>query len=436
MTQRPNFIFIMADDLGYADLGCTGARAAVSPNLDRLAADGLLFTHGYANSPVCSPTRFALITGRWQYRLRGAAEEPLTARFRGDKIVGLPPVHPTLPSLLRDAGYRTGLVGKWHLGYAPHFGPLKSGYEVFFGPMAGAVDYFNYTANSGKRDLWEGETPAEDQGYLTDALSARAVRFIEETSVDQPFLLSVHYTAPHWPWETREDHAESERIAGRINHVDGGSLATYHRMIHHMDEGIGQLLAALENKGVAQNTVVIFTSDNGGERFSDNWPFVGQKMDLLEGGIRVPLIARWPARIRAGGVSSTPTMTMDWCATLLDAAGVAPHPEYPLDGISLLPLFDDPAWDPQRRLYWRMLHRHQAALRDGVWKYLVMDGNEYLFDLSQDERERANLAKREPERLAIMRAQWQEWVETMPPIPNDAQASLAFEDADLPRATH
>lgn len=433
--RRPNFLFILADDLGYADLGCTGARAPVSPNLDRLASDGMLFTHGYANSPVCSPTRFALITGRWQYRLRGAAEEPMTGRFRGDKVVGLPPEHPTLPSLLHDAGYRTALVGKWHLGYPPHFGPLKSGYQEFFGPLSGGVDYFSYTSSAGTPDLWDGETPAGDHGYLTDALSDRAVRFIESVE-EAPFLLSLHYTAPHWPWETREDRAESERIGGRISHVDGGSLATYQRMIQQMDEGIGRVMAALESRGLANDTLVVFTSDNGGERFSDNWPFVGQKMDLLEGGIRVPLIARWPARIRAGSTTATPAITMDWCATLLAAAGVAPHPEYPLDGLSLLPLFTDPTWEPQRRLYWRMLHRRQAALRDGRWKYLAMDGHEYLFDLAADERERANLAQLQVQRLAAMREAWAEWNARLPAIPPEARATLVFSDADIPRPSH
>ena len=436
-TRRPNFIFILADHLGYADLGCTGARGPISPNLDRMAAQGLLCTHGYSNSPVCSPTRFALITGRWQYRLRGAAEEPLTGRFRGDKIVGLPPEHPTFPSMLRDASYRTALVGKWHLGYPPHFGPLKSGYQEFFGPLSGGVDYFNHTDSTGKPDLWDGESPAGDHGYLTDALSERAVRIVEQSAAaGQPFLLSLHYTAPHWPWETREDRAESQRIVGRINHMDGGSLATYHRMIQQMDEGIGKVLDALATNGLAEDTLVVFTSDNGGERFSDNWPFVGQKMDLLEGGIRVPLIARWPARIKSGSTSTTPVMSMDWCPTMLEAAGAAPHPEYPLDGISLLPLFADPAWDPGRRLYWRMLHRHQAAMREGVWKYLAMDGHEYLFDLSRDERERANRAGLEPERLLQMRQAWQGWDAQLPPIPAEAKATLVFSESDLPRASH
>jgi arylsulfatase A-like enzyme len=438
IMKRPNLIFIMADDLGYADLGCTGARGVepVSPNLDRLAAEGLLFSDGYSNSPVCSPTRFALITGRWQYRLRGAAEEPLTRRYRGDKIVGLPPSHPTLASLLRADGYRTGLVGKWHLGYPPHFGPLMSGYDVFFGPLSGGVDYFAHTDGAGRRDLWEGDVESAENGYLTDVLSDRAVRFIESTPEGQPFLLSLHYTAPHWPWETREDRAESERIAGAIHHVDGGSLATYRRMIHHMDEGIGRVMATLRARGIDEDTLVVFTSDNGGERYSDNWPFVGQKMDLLEGGIRVPLIARWPRCIRAGSVSATPVITMDWTATMLEAAGTAPDPRYPLDGVSLLPLFEDPQWDPGRTLYWRMLHRQQRALRQGSWKYLSMDGHEYLFDLATDSRERANLQLREPERVEAMRSDWNAWDAEMPPIPPEAKATLVFDESHLPRASH
>ena len=207
-------------------------------------------------------------------------------------------------------------------------------------------------------------------------------------------------------------------------------------MIQQMDEGIGKVLDALDAHGLAEDTLVVFTSDNGGERFSDNWPFVGQKMDLLEGGIRVPLIARWPARVKPGGTSTTPVMSMDWCPTMLEAAEVAPHPDYPLDGISLLPLFADPAWDPGRRLYWRMLHRRQAAMRDGVWKYLAMDGHEYLFDLSRDERERANRAGLEPERLSQMRKAWQHWEAQFPPIPAEATATLVFGESDLPRASH
>ncbi|MBL8385654.1 MAG: sulfatase-like hydrolase/transferase [Burkholderiales bacterium] len=437
---RPNFVFILADDLGYADLGVTGARdsglpGGVSPNLDRLAREGLLFTSGYSNSPVCSPTRFALATGRYQYRLRGAAEEPLAGTARGNPVLGLPPAHPTLASLLRDAGYATALIGKWHLGFRPHFGPEKSGYQMFFGPMAGGVDYFSHSSRDGIVDLWENEVQVRREGYLTDLLSERAAAFVRAQG-RRPFMLSLHYTAPHWPWETRDDIAESRRINGAIPHTDGGSIATYRRMIHHMDEGIGALMAALRETGADADTLVVFTSDNGGERFSDNWPFIGQKMDLLEGGIRVPLLARWPARIAAGGVTDTPAITMDWVATMLEAAGVAPDPAHPLDGASLVPLFADPTWQPARNLFWRMAYRGQRAMRQGQWKYLRIEDHEYLFDLERDARERANQAARQPERIAAMRAAWDAWAATMPGIPADARVSLVYGEAQMPRPSH
>lgn len=437
MQQRPNFVFILADDLGYADLGCTGARDAsnravdVSPNLDRMAAQGMRFTRAYANSAVCSPTRFALITGRWQYRLRGAAEEPL-ANARGDKVLGLPSSHPTLPSLLGAEGYSTALVGKWHLGYPPHFGPRLSGYQEYFGFHSGGADYFAHTDPRGTPDLWHNETPIEQEGYLTDLLSKQAVSFVERQSATQPFLLSLHYSAPHWPWLTRDDEEESARTKKNGIHLDGGSIDTYQRMIHHMDEGIGWVLDALERCGLSENTLVIFTSDNGGERYSNNWPFVGAKMDLLEGGIRVPLLARWPARIAAGAVSNTSNLTMDWTATLLHAAGVAPDPEYPLDGIDLSPTFMVMDWERPGDLCWRMKYREQQALVRGYWKYLSVDGCEFLFNLSVDPRERANLSKRHPEKLSELRNAWQTWNESMPPIPEDARVYKVYGHKDMP----
>jgi arylsulfatase A-like enzyme len=428
---RPSFVFILADDLGYADLGCYGGRGSCSPELDRLAAQGLRFTDGYSNSPVCSPTRFALITGRWQYRLRAGNDEPIASRHRGNAILGLPPDHPTLPSLLRAAGYRTALVGKWHLGFLPHFGPLKSGYDEFFGPMSGGVDYFTHRDSAGHHDLFEGEAESPQEGYLTDLISDGAVRFIErQRGGAAPFFLSVHYTAPHWPWETRGDEAVARSIE-RIAHTDGGSVPTYLAMIRQMDEGIGRILRALDATGAAASTLVVFTSDNGGERFSDTWPLVGKKMDLLEGGIRVPYLARWPERIGAGTTTAQQAITMDWTATLLAAAGVSPHRDYPMDGISLLPVLDDPGAPIARDLYWRMKFRGQKALRSGEWKYLVLDGDEFLFDLSRDQRERANLARRHPDRLADLRARYVTWEASLPPIPPDASVSIPYTKADL-----
>jgi arylsulfatase A-like enzyme len=429
---RPNFVFLFADDLGYADLGCYGGRSDCSPHLDRMAREGLRFTDGYSNSPVCSPTRFALMTGRWQYRLRGGNDEPIASRHRGNPVLGLPPEHPTLASILRDAGYATALAGKWHLGFLPHFGPLKSGYQEFFGAMSGGVDYFTHCDSAGVHDLYEGEDEIERQGYLTDLISDRATQFVERRKGRQePFLLSVHYTAPHWPWETREDEAEARRLEKtKIYHFDGGSLATYLTMIRQMDEGIGRILEALDRTGAAGNTLVVFTSDNGGERFSDTWPLVGKKMDLLEGGIRVPYLVRWPERVRPGGTTTQLATTMDWTATFFDAAGVAPHREHPLDGASLLPVLQNPDATFERELFWRMKFRNQKAMRTGSWKYLSIEGDEFLFDLQADQRERANYAVREPQRLAAMRARYREWEGSMPEFP-EATFSVPAKKADL-----
>ena len=434
-TARPNIVFIVADDLGYADLGCYGGRAPVSPAIDRLAGNGLLLTDGYANAPVCSPTRFALMTGRYQYRLRGALDEPINSRSRGSTTLGLPPEIPTVPSLLKAAGYKTALIGKWHLGYPPAFGPLKSGFDEYFGPMAGGVDYFTHCDSTQTHDLWLGEEECHEEGYLTDLISRRSVEFVERmaTAGDAPFYLSICYTAPHWPWETREDADIAPEVARNLFHLDGGNIHSYQRMIAQMDEGVGAVVAALAAHALLDNTLIVFTSDNGGERFSDNWPLVGGKMDLTEGGIRVPWVAHWPALIAPGRVSAQHCMTMDWSATVLDAAGVRPDPAFELDGKSLMPLLRKPDSEFDRRLYWRMNHRGQRALRDGRWKYLRVDGHDYLFDLDADQRERANRAKREPQRLAAMRSDWERWNATMPPIPPDATVSLGYSSADMPQ---
>jgi arylsulfatase A-like enzyme len=439
--NRPNIIYIVSDDLGYADLGCYGGREAqfgpVSPQIDRLAAGGVKFTQGYANSPVCSPTRFAIMTMRYQYRLRGALEEPISSRSKGDTRLGLPVEIPTLPSLLREAGYHTGLVGKWHLGYPPTFGPQRSGYDEFFGIMAGGVDYFTHCSSKGDHDLFLGENEHMEVGYITDIFSQRAVDYVERMAPDaqagKPFFLSLHYTAPHWPWETRDDAHVAPEVAKNLFHLDGGNIHSYRKMIHHMDEGIGWIMDALARHGLTDNTLVVFTSDNGGERFSDNWPLVGGKMDLTEGGIRVPWVAHWPAAIPPGSTSTQHCMSMDWSATMLELGGGQPHPDYPLDGVSLQDVLRDPAASFERPLYWRMNHRQQRALRVGDWKYLKVDDHEYLFNVNADERERANLAAREPERMAQMRQQWLAWNDTIPPIPDDAGISLGYSYKDMPQ---
>lgn len=410
---RPNILFILADDLGYGDLGVYGQTDYPTPQLDRLAQEGLRFTQAYAASPICSAARFALITGRYQYRLRGGLEEPIPGT-KGD--IGLPSAHPTLPSLFKQAGYRTALFGKWHLGFLPLHGPLKSGYEEFFGNYAGYIDYFNHGLGPDDPDgLYEGEAPVRKAGYYTDLLADRAVDFIGRQGVDKPFFLSLHFTAPHWPWEGPGDEAVSRDMTSLL-HTDGGSLVTYGKMVGALDSAVGRVLRTLSERGLADNTIVVFSSDNGGERYSRTWPFSGQKTELLEGGLRIPALVRWPARIKPARTSEQVIITMDWLPTLLAAAGAAPDPAYPSDGDNLLPILLGSAAAAPRTLFWRYKANAQRAVRSGDWKYLQIGGNEFLFDVAVDQRERANLAQRQPQELARLKARWEEWNTQMLPI--------------------
>ena len=429
-----NFVFIVADDLGYADLGCYGGRSNCSPNLDALAANGIRYVNGYSNSPVCSPTRFALMTARYQYWVRGASEEPMAGAAIGNPELGLFPHLPTLPSMMKDAGFHTALIGKWHLGFRPHFGPEKSGYMHHFGPMSGGVGYYSHSARKPDSDLELDGQPYDEPGYLTDLISSRAAQYVRDRAhARQPFILSLHYTAPHWPWETRSQGGIDPEISRDIAHLDGGNVETYQTMIREMDEGIGWVVDALKETGQLEDTVIIFTSDNGGERFSDNWPLVGGKMDLTEGGIRVPYIVHWPKGIQSPGrVSEQHSLTMDWTATILDIAGVKPPAGHSLDGVSLRLTFDQPDATFERLMYWRMKHNDQKAFRSGDWKYLKINEYEYLFNIERDARERANQAKREPERLAAMRSQYEAWASQIPPVPDDARVSLIYNLGHMP----
>lgn len=422
-APRPNFLFIMADDLGWADLGCYGRTDVATPILDALARDGMKFEYGYANSAVCSPTRVGLITGRYQYRLRVGLDEPL-----GANPLGLEAGTPTLPLQLKSAGYQTALVGKWHMGMGAQHSPLRHGYDTFWGIRGGGVDYFTHdvrrsttgsTATESIPDLWDGDVAVEATGYLTDLLAERATREIQRMSDrSQPFLLSLHFTAPHWPWEGPGDAALAHQI-GNAMHFDGGTMATYRSMVESLDRNVGRVLAALQASGQADNTIVVFTSDNGGERFSKNWPLTGMKGELLEGGIRTPLLVRWPGRIARGSGTAQMAISMDWVPTFLDAAGVDATRRAPTDGISLLPTLLE-GRVIERDLYWRYRANEQAAMRRGPWKYLRINGTEYLFDVVADPHERGNLRTHEAERFADMKTAWQRWSDTMLPYPEDA----------------
>jgi len=412
-AKPPNIVFILADDLGYADVSCYGRPDLHTPNIDRIAATGVRFLEAYANSAVCTATRTALITGRYQYRLRVGLEEPLA----GNPEIGLPPEHPTLPSLLSKAGYGTTLIGKWHLGVLPKFGPLKSGYDHFYGFRGGALDYYMHTGTDHREDLWDDDLAIDQIGYLTDLLGSRAVDVVNGYAKSgQPFLVSLHFNAPHWPWEAPGDQAESNRLRdGDLNDFDGGTQKTYQHMIEDMDLQIGRVLEALDARRLTENTIVIFTSDNGGERFADTWPFTGRKTELLEGGLRIPAVMRWPARIPQARTIDQVAISMDWLPTLLAAAGRAPDSAFPSDGMNLLPVLTENATAVPRKLFWRYKANAQRAARDGDYKYLKILDDTFLFNVVEDPMERANLKGRRKDIYAKLVTEWYEWNRTMLP---------------------
>jgi arylsulfatase A-like enzyme len=424
-SSAPNIVFLLADDLGWGDLSCYGSLHIRTPNLDRLAAGGVRFTHAYSASPWCSPMRMALYTGRNPGRLSAGLQEPLTQR---NEHSGIPHDHPTLPSLLKSKGYNTAMFGKWHCGWLPWFSPLKIGFDTFFGNLDGAMDYFCHLDTLGQPDLYEGEAPIELEGYYTSLIADRAVDYVQQQLSSNPFYMQVNWSAPHWPWEGPGDAAIGEDMRQRfaeglernpLRHADGGSIAKYAELVEVMDEGIGRILDALDEQGLSDNTIVVFCSDNGGERYSFMWPFTGEKGDIAEGGIRVPFILRWPAAINGRQWSDAPTITMDWTATLLDAADTQQHPDYPSDGISLLPWLVDGEPYPDHTLFWRI--SSQGALRMGRYKYVVdarpfpVLGNwpvfpgvrHRLFDIAGDGREHADIAPHHPELVRTMHAEWE-----------------------------
>jgi arylsulfatase A-like enzyme len=409
--QRPNVLFILADDLGYGDLSCYGRPDYRTPVLDGLARQGVKFTSAYAAAPVCTPTRCAFITGRYPQRLAVGLQEPLTDPAAN---LGLPPEHPTVASLLRGNGYNTALIGKWHLGWKPEFGPNRHGFEEFFGILSGAEDYFTHRAEDfGGPDLWQDLTPIERAGYLTDLLTAKAVEFVERSRT-KPFYLSLHYTAPHSPWEGPGDAAISHQH-GDGPMAEGGSRTIYASMVRSMDAGIGRVLNALKRSKLERNSLVIFTSDNGGERYSFNWPFSFEKMYLAEGGIRVPAIVRWPGVVPAGRETDQAATTMDWTATILAITGTAADPAFPLDGDDLMPVCTGARAVYDRRLFWRT--RTRDAARIGRWKYLRDAGIEHLFDLSSDPGEKADVRAAHPGEFEQVKAAFRAWDASMLPRP-------------------
>jgi arylsulfatase A-like enzyme len=412
-ARLPNILLIVADDLGYGDLSVTGRRDYRTPVLDQLARDGTLLTQAYSSAPVCSPARVALLTGRYPARYPVGLYEPLTTQ-----PLGLEPDPATLPSLLRRAGYDTALVGKWHLGLLPRYHPLRHGFEEFYGFLGGGADYASHhdIVVRSVSHFQDGDRPIRADGYLTDLLTSRAVQIVSRARRN-PFFLSLQYNAPHWPWQAPGDPPYPDSQSVRA----GGSPETYARMVRSMDDGIGRLFEALHRRGLERNTLVVFASDNGGERFSDMGPFSEGKMTLWEGGVRVAAAARWPGVIPSGSRCDQVCATFDLTATVAGLAGTGSDAAAPFDGVDLMPALRGGASRP-RDLYWRVTQRQQQkALRSGNWKYLVTrEGGEHLFDLATDPGEKRNRAAEHPDVMERLRRMYAEWEgQMLRPIPLD-----------------
>lgn len=420
-STPPNIIVLLVDDMGYADVGCMGARDIKTPNIDRIATEGVKMTDFYANAPVCSPTRAAFITGRWQQRcgiewaigLTSEEEKrvngklvPVAERF----TMGLMPEDTFLVPLLKKHGYGTACYGKWHLGFKPEHNPVKHGFDEYWGIIGGQCDYYRYHYIDGMKQLYEKTEMTTAEGYITDLINQRTVRYIREEST-QPFFIYVPYNAVHHPYQVPDDPTQFYTAENK----NDGTRAGYAKMLESIDKGVGNIFAALEAKGILDNTLIIFTSDNGGERFSDTWPFSGRKTELLEGGTRVPLIVRWPGRVKAGSESAQQVISMDWLPTLLAAAGAAPSPSAPPDGVDITPALLGSTLAP-RALFWRYRHLDQAACRLGDYKYLKINGNEFLFDVVRDPLERGNLRDRKPAVFADLKGRWNAWNAAMLPF--------------------
>jgi arylsulfatase A-like enzyme len=408
--RAPNILFIVADDLGYADLNITGRSDYQTPVIDQIAREGALLTQAYSSAPVCSPTRVAFMTGRYPARYSAGLYEPLTTQK-----VGLAPHPATLARLLKNAGYDTALVGKWHLGLLPQFHPLRHGFDEFYGFLGPGADYVSHRDVETRTVSYfqDGERTIHETGYLTDLFTERAVRIVSRAR-RKPFFLSLQYNAPHWPWQAPGDSPYPDTLHARA----GGSPETYARMARSMDTGIGRVLDGLHQHRVEQDTLLVFTSDNGGERFSQMRPFSEGKMTLWEGGIRVAAVARWPGVIPAGSRCDQVCATFDLAATAAALAAARADAAAPFDGIDLMPALRGGVARP-RDLSWRLAQRRkQKALRSGDWKYLGTAADEHLFDLKTDPGEKHDRKVEHPQVLAELRRKYTEWEsEMLTPIP-------------------
>ncbi len=425
--RRPNIVFFLADDLGYGDLACYGCTDTKTPVVDRLAEEGVRFTDFYANGPECTPTRTAFFTGRYQQRPGGLEcaigtgnvgryDDAIRLAQRHD--LGLPSSEPTVVRMVTQAGYTAAGFGKWHLGYEPKFGPLHHGFDHFFGSLGGGVDYYFHCEWDGAPMLYENEKPIRRQGYMTDLITEAAVEYVRHYDSSRPLFLYIPWTAPHTPIQGPGEHPHQPRTKANWN---DGTRPTYAKMVERMDRGVGRILDALQARGLGENLVTLFASDNGGTKLARNAPFSGYKGQLYEGGIREPCIVRWPGVLPAGRVTHQTAMMMDLSVSIVRIAGGHWPSGRKLDGIDIIRRIEEHRPPQPRTLFWRHRRgpRTWRAVRHGDLKYLSLaDGpkfEQHLFDLVADPGEKDDLANTRPEQMKKLKSLLTRWEEDVRP---------------------
>ena len=417
--NAPNIIIIISDDQGYADVGFHGSKEIFTPNIDRIASNGVVFSQGYVSYAVCSPSRAGLITGKYQNRF-GYTRNILLAPK--DSLMGLPLSEQTLPDVLNNVDYKTKAIGKWHLGAHESLVPERRGFDEFFGFLIGGHRYFpeDLTLNDlseARRQMDGYITRIYDNGkridtkkYLTEELSDNAVKFIEDNSSD-PFFLYLSYNAPHTPLQATAMDLE------RNNHIEVEKRRTYAAMVSSMDDGIGLILDKLEEKKITDNTIVIFFSDNGGVEwynFSDNGILRGIKGDFYEGGIRVPFTMQWPSKIKPGTIYDKPIIALDVFATVASAASAEKYIRNDIDGVDILPyITGEKSGLPHKYLYWQNPDKDIDVVRDERYKYIRIEEEEYIFDLKNDISEEKNIINSSKPIYDRLKSQFKEWEKEM-----------------------
>lgn len=401
--ELPNIILIMADDLGYGDIACFGNENIKTPSIDKLASEGMKFTDYHSNGSVCSPTRAALLTGRYQQRsgMEGVIYAKGETRQTGLAIEEL-----TFADFLKEAGYATGIVGKWHLGYRIDFNPIYQGFDYFRGYVSGNVDYHSHVDGAGIPDWWHDLEKTEEKGYVTDLITKYAIDFIEENK-DEPFCLYVAHEVPHFPFQGRKDKAD--RFPGRKFVAHGSrkdKKGAYKEMIEAMDEGIGKMIKKLEELQLNEKTLVFFCSDNGGlDQIANNGNLRGSKGSLWEGGHRVPAIAWWPGNIEAGSVSSETVMSMDLFPTFVNLSKMKTNNKF--DGVDISRLLLEQIDLPDRSVFWK--YRKQKVIRSKNWKLIVENDTSRLYNLWEDIAEQKDLAKSEKSLVSELKLELDSW---------------------------